>query len=81
MMTGNTTQLGIDLSNYLRNRSLDNRSKLEHSLSIVLGFVIGAFLGALLYVYLDFWSVAFFILPVLYLSFLASQDRFIMPET
>lgn len=81
MMTGNTTQLGIDISNFLRNRSADNRSKLEHSLSIVLGFVIGAFLGAILYVYLDFWSVGFFILPVLYLSFLASQNRFIMPES
>lgn len=80
MMTGNTTQLGIDISNYLRNRSKDNLTKLESSLSIVLGFIIGAFLGAFLYVYLDFWSVGFFILPVLYLSFLASKKRFVMPE-
>jgi len=38
--------------------------------------VIGAFLGAILYVYFDFWSVAPFILPILYFSYLASQQKF-----
>ena len=76
MMTGNTTQLGIDLSNYLRDRSSKNAQALLKSFSIVVGFVVGAFLGAYLYVKLDFWSVAFFIVPVLYLAFLASQQRF-----
>lgn len=80
MMTGNTTQLGIDISNYLRNKTEDNKRKLQHSLSIVIGFVIGAFLGAFLYVYLDFWSVAFFIMPVLYLSYLAAKKRFVEPQ-
>lgn len=80
MMTGNTTQLGIDISNYLRNKTNDNKQKLQHSLSIVIGFVVGAFLGAFLYVYLDFWSVAFFILPVLYLSYLAAKERFVKPD-
>lgn len=80
MMTGNTTQLGIDISNYLRNKTEDNKQKLQHSLSIVIGFVLGAFLGAFLYVYLDFWSVAFFILPVLYLSYLAAKQRFVEPQ-
>lgn len=79
MMTGNTTQLGIDISNYLRSRNDNNLEKLLHSLSIVIGFVIGAFLGAFLYVYLDFWSVGFFVLPILYLSYLASQNRFSTP--
>ncbi len=79
MMTGNTTQLGIDISNYFRNRNQDNKRKLLHSLSIVIGFVIGAFLGAFLYVYFDFWSVAFFIIPVLYLSYLARNNRFVQP--
>ncbi|AWL28794.1 DUF1275 domain-containing protein [Acinetobacter defluvii] len=80
MMTGNTTQLGIDISNYLRNKTEDNKQKLQHSLSIVIGFVFGAFLGAFLYVTLDFWSVAFFILPILYLSYLASKKRFVEPQ-
>lgn len=76
MMTGNTTQLGIDISNYVRDRSPANSKKLMHSFSIVMSFVIGAFLGAFLYVYLDFWSVGFFVLPVLYLSYLASKNQF-----
>lgn len=79
MMTGNTTQLGIDLSNYLRHKTEDNKQKLQHSLSIVIGFVIGAFLGAFLYVQLGFWSVAFFIGPVLYLAYLAAKKRFVQP--
>lgn len=79
MMTGNTTQLGIDISNYLREKSSTNLEKLLKSLSIVVGFVIGAFLGAFLYVYLDFWSVAFFIAPILYLAFLAAQRKFVEP--
>lgn len=80
MMTGNTTQLGIDLSHYVRHRSAEHKKALIKSLSIVLGFVFGAFAGAYLYVQLDFWSVAFFIIPVLYLAFLASQQRFKTPE-
>ena len=80
MMTGNTTQFGIDLSDYLRNKTEENKQKLQHSLSIVIGFVTGAFLGAVLYVYLDFWSVAFFIAPVLYLSYLAAKQRFLQPN-
>lgn len=81
MMTGNTTQLGIDLSNYVRQRSAEHRHQLWKSFSIVMGFVIGAFLGAVLYVYLDFWSVIFFIIPIVYLAYLASQQRFKQPES
>ncbi|MEG0347026.1 MAG: YoaK family protein [Acinetobacter sp.] len=80
MMTGNTTQFGIDISNYLQNNNADNKQKLQRSFSIVCGFVIGAFLGAFLYVYLDFWSIGFFILPVLYMSYLAKQQKFVQPE-
>ncbi|MGA6135537.1 YoaK family protein [Acinetobacter dispersus] len=81
MMTGNTTQLGIDISNYMRQTNPENKRKLLQSLSIVVGFIVGAFLGAILYVYLDFWSVAFFIIPVLYLAYLAAHHRFVQPET
>ncbi|EPF71064.1 YoaK family protein [Acinetobacter rudis] len=79
MMTGNTTQLGIDLSHYFKERNTENKQKLQQSLSIIIGFVIGAFLGAFLYVYLDFWSIAFFIVPVLYLSYLAAKQKIIEP--
>lgn len=75
MMTGNTTQLAIDLSNFIRNRSEEHQRALFKSFSIVMGFVIGAFLGAYLYVKLDFWSVGFFILPILYLSILAFAQK------
>lgn len=71
MMTGNTTQLGIDLSNYVRDTTRDNQQKLLQSLSIVIGFIIGVFL----YVYLDFLSVAFFIALALYLAYLAKNNR------
>lgn len=81
MMTGNTTQLGIDFSNYLRHRNPENKLALLKSFSIVLGFVIGAFLGAFSYVHLNFWSVGFFIIPIAYLSSLAFQGKFDMPKT
>lgn len=71
MMTGNTTQLGIDLSNYVRDTTRDNQQKLLQSLSIVIGFIIGVFL----YVYLDFLSVTFFIALALYLAYLAKNNR------
>lgn len=76
MMTGNTTQLGIDIANLLKNNNQANRISLFKSASIVIGFVIGALMGAVLYVYFDFWSVAPFILPILYFSYLASQQKF-----
>lgn len=75
-MTGNTTQLGIDIANLLKDNNAANRASFLKSASIVIGFVIGAFLGAILYVYFDFWSVAPFILPILYFSYLASQQKF-----
>lgn len=76
MMTGNTTQLGIDIANLLKNNNAANRASLLKSASIVIGFVIGALMGAVLYVYFDFWSVAPFILPILYFSYLASRQKF-----
>lgn len=75
IMTGNTTQMGIDLSNYLRDASPDNRNSLLKSGSVVLGFVLGAFMGALLYVNIGFWGVLPFILGVLYLAHLAFRKQ------
>ena len=45
MMTGNTTQLGIDIANLLKNNNAANRASLLKSASIVIGFVIGALMG------------------------------------
>jgi len=77
MMTGNTTQLGIDLSNYVRMPSREHGAALLKSGVIVAAFVLGAFLGAGLYMRLGFWSVLPFVLSVLYLASLAFRKQFI----
>lgn len=77
LMTGNTTQLGIGLTNYLGNRTAENARKLANSSALVISFVVGALLGALLYVQLSYWAVGLFVLPVIYLSFLARDSEFL----
>lgn len=77
LMTGNTTQLGIGLSDYLSNRTSENAKKLVHSSALVISFVIGALLGAVLYVKLSYWAVGLFVVPVLYLSVLARDKSFL----
>ncbi len=77
LMTGNTTQLGIGLSDYLTNRTSENAKKLGHSSALVISFVIGALLGAVLYVKLSYWAVGLFVLPVIYLAFLARDKEFL----
>lgn len=75
MMTGNTTQFGIDLSNYVRQPGREQGQALLRSGSIVGGFVLGAFLGAVLYHHMGFWSVLPFMLTVLYLASLAFRQQ------
>ncbi len=77
LMTGNTTQLGIGLSDYLANRTKENAKKLINSSALVMSFVTGALLGAILYVQLSYWAVGLFVLPVIYLSFLARDKNFL----
>lgn len=77
LMTGNTTQLGINLTDYLVNRSAKNAKDLGHSSVLVFSFLIGALVGALLYIKLSFWAVGVFVLPVLYLSFKARDKAFL----
>lgn len=77
LMTGNTTQLGINLTDYLNNRSSDNAKKLGHSSALVFSFLVGALVGALLYLKLSFWAVGLFVLPVIYLSILARDKEFL----
>lgn len=77
LMTGNTTQLGINLTDYLGNRTADNAKKLGHSSALVLSFLIGALIGAVLYIKLDYWAVGLFVLPVLYLSMMARDKAFL----
>lgn len=66
LMTGNTTQLGIDLSDYVFDRNNCNMDSLRHSSTLVTSFTLGAFFGAVLYIYIGLWAIAPFILPVLY---------------
>jgi uncharacterized membrane protein YoaK (UPF0700 family) len=68
MMTGNTTQFGIDLLDYMRSPCRQYGVRLANSGSVVSGFIIGAFLGALLYMHIGFWSVLPFILAILLLA-------------
>ena len=77
LMTGNTTQLGINLTDYLVNRTTDNGKKLAHSSVLVFSFLVGALVGALLYMQLSFWAVGLFVLPVLYLSVRARNTEFL----
>ena len=77
LMTGNTTQLGINLTDYLVNRTTDNGKKLAHSSVLVFSFLVGALVGALLYMQLSFWAVGLFVLPVLYLSVRARNTGFL----
>lgn len=77
LMTGNTTQLGINLTDYLNNRTSDNAKKLAHSSTLVFSFLIGALVGALLYLKLSFWAVGLFVVPVLYLALLARDESFL----
>ena len=77
LMTGNTTQLGIHLTDYLINRTKDNGKKLTHSSALVFSFLVGALLGAFLYIQLNFWAVGLFVLPVLYLSVMARDKAFL----
>ncbi|MCU0937581.1 MAG: DUF1275 domain-containing protein [Burkholderiaceae bacterium] len=77
MMTGNTTQLGIDLSNWLRAPGREHRQALLKSGSVVGGFVFGAFVGAVAYMHVGFWSVLPFVLAVLYLASVSFRKQFI----
>ncbi len=66
LMTGNTTQLGIDLSDYVFDRNNCNMDSLRHSFTLVFSFTAGAFIGAVLFIYIGLWAIAPFIVPVLY---------------
>ncbi|MXV37340.1 DUF1275 domain-containing protein [Flavobacteriaceae bacterium Ap0902] len=80
VMTGNTTAFGINITNYLRNKTPRNKQKLKHSTVNVLTFICGAFLGAYLYETLGFWSIAFFIPAVLRLAHLSINENFLPSE-
>lgn len=80
VMTGNTTALGINITNYVRQPNEKNRLKLRHSIVNVLTFIFGALLGAYLYETLGFWSIAFFIVPVLKLAHLSINENFLKTD-
>ncbi|HBI0320903.1 TPA: DUF1275 domain-containing protein [Escherichia coli] len=65
MMTGNVTQLTIDFINYFQIPSGENTSKLRKSGTSVLGFLVGAGLGAVGYILTGFISV---LIPVMMIA-------------
>lgn len=80
LMTGNTTQFGMDLSDYVFNRTQCNMDSLKYSSTVVFSFVIGAFAGALLYLYIGFWSIAPFIIAILYLAFKTRNVQYLKQQ-
>ncbi|WP_296402800.1 YoaK family protein [Psychrobacter sp.] len=75
LMTGNTTQLGIDISDFIFDRQNCNLSSLKSSLTTVSTFILGALLGALIYLKIGFWAIAPFILPVLYAAIYTRNEK------
>lgn len=80
IMTGNSTELGINISNYFSEKSPKHAQALKESFFIVLSFVLGALLGAVLYVNLHWWSVAIFIGFDLCLALLAKQRQLLTDD-
>ncbi|WP_430673446.1 YoaK family protein [Klebsiella aerogenes] len=68
MMTGNVTQLTIDLMNWLQAPGRESFNSIKKSGSSVLGFLMGAGLGTLGYIYAGFFSVLIPILMILYIA-------------
>ncbi|EAY5040737.1 DUF1275 domain-containing protein [Salmonella enterica] len=71
MMTGNVTQLTIDLINYFQMPSRENIAKLRKSGASVFGFLIGAGLGAVGYIVTGFISV---LIPVMMISVIIYRE-------
>lgn len=61
MMTGNVTQLTIDIISLVRNPAADVRGRLGKSAASVAGFILGAGIAALLYMLVGFFST---LLPI-----------------
>ena len=80
IMTGNSTELGMNISNYLGDKSPKHAQALKESFFIVLSFMLGALLGAVLYVNLHWWSVAVFIALDLCLALLARQRQLLTDD-
>lgn len=81
LITGNTTQLGIDLSDYIFDRRNFNFASLKHSFTIVASFTIGALVGTLLYIQIGLWAIAPFILPVLYSAISMRDEQKLLQAT
>lgn len=77
VMTGNTTALGINITNYLSHKTEENKLKLIHSIYNIVTFVFGSLLGAFLFNKVGFWCLCLFIPPVFYLAFLSKKEDFL----
>lgn len=71
MMTGNVTQLTIDVVNWCQAPNRENRAKIKKSGASVLGFLLGAGLGALGYILAGFYSV---LIPVVLVAIVAWRE-------
>ncbi|ARU94681.1 YoaK family protein [Tatumella citrea] len=65
MMTGNVTQLTIDIMSLIKNPDAENRAKLVKSSTSVAGFTIGAGAGAVAYIVAGFLST---LVPILLIA-------------
>ena len=71
MMTGNVTQLTIDVVNWCQAPNRENRVKIKKSGASVLGFLLGAGLGALGFILAGFYSV---LIPVVLVAIVAWRE-------
>lgn len=79
MMTGNVTQLTIDLLNWFQLPGAGNTDKLKKSGCSVLGFLAGAALGAVGYIYLGFFAT---LIPILMTAVIIYRElRFSFTES
>ena len=71
IMTGNTTQLIIDLTGYLKNKDQEKQNlklKIGHALYVILPFLMGCIIGGLITKTIDLGSVVFIGLLLLMLT-------------
>lgn len=71
MMTGNVTQLTIDIISLIRNPAAEIRARLGKSTAAVAGFILGAGIAALLYMLVGFFST---LLPIALTGLVALRE-------
>ncbi len=77
VMTGNVTSLGIEMADFLSGKHDSSCKAITKSLTNVITFILGAFLGTLLYVQFGFRAVSLFVLIdiILAISYWNSSNK------